>query len=172
MTASPRIVAWFESPAITPEAQALLALVDPPNSPVEFQAFLAGLRDALGALSPGKEVRLEGKPIAALLDSLALAIRSDAKGTRTQWDQDKMRGHGATAYRAFSQPPVENCAAGYACLKAVLLGLLLVRSRDRTAVSLSGLSVNLAPLLASAGVPHDTSPIDPYSFLPKWLQPR
>lgn len=136
MTATRLSTPWFASPAIIPEAQALLALVNPPAQPVEFQAFLAGVRDALGALSPDHELRFRGKPLGVLLDNLAAAIPSDAKGVRSQWDQDPLRGHGATAYRALAQPAPAGAGEGYACLKAIVLGLLLVRSSDRKAVSL------------------------------------
>lgn len=121
------------------EARALLALVDPPPQPEEFQAFVAGLRDALGALSPNHELRFRGTPVGVILDRLAASIRSDAKGTSTQWNEDPLRGRGATAYRALAQPAPSappGSAEGYACLKAILLGLLLVRSRDRKAVDL------------------------------------
>lgn len=134
MSATPVRSAWYRSPSILPAAQSLLALVDPPETPVEVPAFLAGVRAALGALSPD-EVRLSGMPISALLDHLASTVASDAKGTRTQWDQDPMRGHGATAYRAFAQPPPPGGEGGYATLKAVLLGLLLARSSNSAAVS-------------------------------------
>ena len=139
MTAKPRVVSWSGSPAIIPEARALLARVDPPEQPIEFQAFVTGVRDALGALSPHHEVRFQGKPLGALLEHLADSLRSDARGTRTQWDQDPLRGHGATAYRALAQPASPGSTGGYACLKAILLGLLLVRSRDRKAVSLESI---------------------------------
>jgi hypothetical protein len=105
---------------------------------VEVPAFLAGVRAALGALSPD-EVRLCGMPISVLLDHLATTVASDAKGTRTQWDQDPMRGHGATAYRALAQPPPPGGEGGYATLKAVLLGLLLIRSSNSAAVSLKAI---------------------------------
>ncbi|MGQ0800700.1 MAG: hypothetical protein ACT4NL_11390 [Pseudomarimonas sp.] len=135
---APDAPAWLNSASILPEARSLLLLLDPPATPVEFPTFLQGVRAALSALSP-HEVRFQGKPVQALLDHLASAVLSDARGTRSQWDQDLMRGHGSTAYRALAQPPTPGCEGGYTTLKAILLGLLLVRSRDARAVSLKAI---------------------------------
>jgi hypothetical protein len=139
MTAKPRAAPWFASPTIIPEARALLALVDPPEQPLEFQAFVAGVRDALGALSPEHEILFLGRPLGAILNQLSASVPSEVRAVRTQWDQDPLRGHGATAYRAFAQPAPPGSPGGYACLKAILLGLLLVRSRGRKAVSLEAI---------------------------------
>lgn len=136
MTATPHATHWISSATITPEAQALLALVDPPIQPIEFQEFVAGMRDAIGALSPQRELKYLGHPLGTILDHLSTSVPSELRGIRSQWDQDSLRGHGATAYRAFAQVAPPGSDGGYACLKAILLGLLLVRSRDRKAVSL------------------------------------
>ncbi|MBN8728173.1 MAG: hypothetical protein J0H15_10810 [Xanthomonadales bacterium] len=126
---------WLNVASILPEARAFLLLFEPPAIPVEFPAFLDGARAALVALSP-HEVRYKGKPIRALLDHLGSAILADARGTRSQWTQDLMRGYGLTPYRALVQPPALGSEGGYAVLKAILLGCLLIRARDAKAISL------------------------------------
>jgi hypothetical protein len=170
----PAAPAWLSSASILPEARALLSLLEPPATPVEFPAFLQGARAALGALSP-QDVRFQGKPIQALLDHLATAVLSDARGTRSQWDQDLMRGHGSTAYRALAQPPVPGSEAGYATLKAILLGLLLVRSRDAKAVSLKAIEQLVRFIRLGSREVHDGHDVARARFiasLPSTLNPR
>lgn len=166
--------AWINSASIIPEARALLLLLEPPATPVEFPAFLQGARAALGALSP-HEVWFRDKPIRALLDHLASTVLSDERGTRSQWDQDLMRGHGSTAYRALAQPPVQGSEGGYATLKAILLGLLLVRCRDTRAVSLKAIEqvvrfIRLGSREVHEG--HDLARARFIASLPPTLNPR
>jgi hypothetical protein len=139
MSAERPVAAWIDSPSIGSVARALLSLVDPPRQPVEFHQFLAGLREAQRALNPEGSLRFQATPLETLVDQLAIAVPSTARATRTQWDQDSLRGYGASPYRAFAQPAHRESAGGYACLKGVLLGLLLVRSRDRSAVTLESI---------------------------------
>jgi hypothetical protein len=139
VSAKPRQAAWISAPGIAPEVRSFLELVDPPDRPLELRAFVAGVYDALSALSPDHEVRFQGKPISALLEQIQTVLPGDARAMRTQWDQDALRGIGATAYRAFAQPAPPGAAHGYGCLKAILLGLLLVRHRDRATASLAAI---------------------------------
>ena len=130
----PRIRSWFHAASILPEAQSLLELLDAPNQPIEFDAFLAGLSVAANALSPGRPLRYLGVSLTALAEDLRRCMASGIHGTHIQWHQDSMHGQGNKAYRALAQPAAKGTEAGYGCLKAILLGLTLVRSSARSAV--------------------------------------
>src|SRR5690606_4603304 len=71
-----------------------------------------------------------------VIDELRQSLPDTPSGIPTQWTQDNLHGHGPSAYRSFAQRSAPATARGYACLKGLLLGLLLIRDRNQAACNL------------------------------------